>query len=322
MEQQLDQTETIQPPTDAVMARAVALLRAGEPVGLPTETVYGLAADACNDKAVARIFEIKGRPHFNPLIAHCADIETVRSLVDLPALAVALAEAFWPGPLTLVLKRRADCPVSLLASAGLETLAVRVPAHPVAHALLKAFGGALAAPSANPSGRISPTTARDVTDALSLDLVIDGGPCTVGLESTILSVDGDKAILLRAGGVPLEDIEDVLGSKIGRAEDTDPITAPGQLRSHYAPEATLRLNALDKRPGEVLLGFGAPCDGETPELNLSEQASLQEAAANLFRMLRNLDDTGAKRIAVAPVPEIGLGRAINDRLRRAAAPRP
>ncbi len=311
----------IQPPTDATIERAVALLRAGHPIGLPTETVYGLAADATSGDAVAQIFALKQRPQFNPLIVHCHDLDAARSLVVVSSLAEKLAREFWPGPLTLVMPRRPDCPVSLLASAGLDTLAIRVPAHPVARDVLEAYKNPLAAPSANPSGRLSPTTASAVAEALPLSLVIDGGPCSVGLESTILSVEGDEVRLLRPGGIPMEDLESSLGVKVSAFTQTSQVTAPGQLASHYAPRAKLRLNARDQRPGEVLLGFGEPRPGQTPYANLSLTGDLREAAANLFRMLRDLDASGTACIAVMPVPEIGLGRAINDRLDRAAAPR-
>jgi L-threonylcarbamoyladenylate synthase len=304
----------------ATTARAVALLRAGQPIGLPTETVYGLAADACDDRAVARIFEMKGRPSFNPLIVHCSDLATAERLVAFPPAARRLAARFWPGPLTLVLPRRPGCPVSLLASAGLDTLAVRVPAHPVARDVLHAFGGPLAAPSANRSGHVSPTTARHVIEELPVALVIDGGACAVGLESTIVGFDGDVAVLLRPGGVAAEDIEEMLGA-LRRPDRDGPVNAPGQLASHYAPEAPVRLDAAAPGPGEVLLAFGPPPPGIRPASNLSPTGDLAEAAANLFAMLRALDRPGIGGIAVMPIPERGLGRAINDRLRRAAAPR-
>ncbi|MBI1182045.1 MAG: threonylcarbamoyl-AMP synthase [Alphaproteobacteria bacterium] len=309
------------PPGPATTARAVALLRAGQPIGLPTETVYGLAANACDDRAVARIFEMKGRPSFNPLIIHVADRATAEALVEMPVAARRLADLFWPGPLTLVLKRRAGCPVSLLASAGLDTLAVRMPAHPAARELLAAFGGPLAAPSANRSGRVSPTTAHHVAGELPVALVVDGGPCAVGLESTIVGFDGATPVLLRPGAVTEDDIEAATGVGPRPFDEGGPVSAPGQLASHYAPAAPVRLDAAEVRPGEALLAFGPPLPGARATLNLSPSGDLGEAAANLFAMLRALDRPDVAGIAVMPVPETGLGRAINARLRRAAAPR-
>ena len=301
--------------------RAVHLLRAGTPVGLPTETVYGLAADATDDQAVARIFALKDRPSFNPLIVHVPNLAEAERLVEMSGTARKLAEAFWPGALTLVLPRRADCPVSLLASAGLDTLAVRVPAHRVARDILEAFGKPLAAPSANRSGRISPTTARHVAGELPLDLVIDGGPCPVGIESTIIGIEDGKVILLRPGGISLDDIEVVAGKPVHHHQTSDTINAPGQLTSHYAPHARLRLNATAVKPGEALLAFGTAPLTDGPVLNLSPAGDTTEAAANLFAMLRTLDNSGTASMAVMPIPDDGLGLAINDRLRRAAAPR-
>lgn len=294
---------------------AAALLASGQLVAFPTETVYGLGADARNGEAVARIFEAKGRPSFNPLIVHVADIAAARKLVQWSDKAEALARAFWPGPLSLVLPLAPEHGLSSLVTAGLDTVAIRAPAHPVARALLSSFGGPVAAPSANPSGRISPTTARHVFAGLSdrVDAVVDAGRCEVGLESTIVA-PGHPTRLLRAGGVPSEKIEAVLGEPM--AEAGEGINAPGQLVSHYAPGASVRLNADKPEPGEVLLGFG-PMEAD---VNLSETGDLTEAAASLFDALHQLDAAG-KPIAVAPIPEIGLGRAINDRLRRAAAPR-
>ena len=306
-------------------ARAVHLLRAGTPVGLPTETVYGLAADATDDQAVARIFALKDRPSFNPLIVHIPNLAEAERLVEMSGTARKLAEAFWPGALTLVLPRRGDCPVSLLASAGLDTLAVRVPAHRVARDILEAFGKPLAAPSANRSGRISPTTARHVAGELPLDLVIDGGPCPVGIESTILGIDENKVTLLRPGGIGIDDLETFSDQPVHHRQTSDAINAPGQLTSHYAPRARLRLNATAVKPGEALLAFGKPPPtrpaGEGPVLNLSPAGNTTEAAANLFAMLRALDDGRVASVAVMPIPDAGLGLAINDRLRRAAAPR-
>ena len=298
------------------LARAAKLLAAGELVAFPTETVYGLGADARNGRAVAAIYAAKGRPSFNPLIVHVADAETARAFVTWTDAAEKLADAFWPGPLTLVLPLKPGHGISELVTAGLDTLAVRVPAHPAARALLRAFGGPVAAPSANPSGRISPTTAAHVLAGLSgrIAAVVDDGPCPVGLESTIVGLTGTPA-LLRPGGVAAEEIEAVLG-QILAGRDEGAISAPGQLASHYAPDARVRLNAKAPRKGELFLGFGAmECD-----LNLSPAGDLAEAAANLFGHLHALDARGHP-IAVAPIPETGLGAAINDRLRRAAAPR-
>ncbi len=300
------------------IAQAAALLRAGGLVALPTETVYGLGADARNNHAVARIFEAKERPQFNPLIVHVPDAQSARAYVEWSDAADILASAFWPGPLTLVLPLRPDAGLSPLVTSNLPSLAIRMPAHPVGHALLAAFGGPVAAPSANPSGRISPTNADHVLSGLAgrIDAVLDGGVCEVGLESTIIGLTGAPT-LLRPGGLPLEAVEAALGHPLEQHVGTGPISAPGQLASHYAPGAQVRLNAQDTRPGERLLGFGkVTCD-----LNLSEAGDLTEAAANLFGHLHSLDAAGAETIAVSPIPDVGLGRAINDRLRRAAAPR-
>ncbi len=309
--------------SSADLDRAAELLRAGELVAFPTETVYGLGADARNGRAVARIYEAKGRPSFNPLIVHVAGAEDARRYVQWTETAERLARAFWPGPLTLVLPLRPGHGISELVTAGLDTLAVRAPAHPAAQALLHAFAGPLAAPSANPSGRISPTTAQHVLAGLAgrIAAVIDDGPCPVGVESTIVGLAAEAPELLRPGGLAVEAIETVLGTPLRRPAETGPasetVTAPGQLTSHYAPKARVRLNATSAEPGEVLLGFGPmECD-----LNLSPSGDLEEAAANLFGHLHRLDAMG-KPIAVAPIPDHGLGHAINDRLRRAAAPRP
>ena len=300
----------------AAVGHAGALLRDGRLVAFPTETVYGLGADATNGRAVADIFAAKGRPRFNPLIVHVASLkEAERHAVFSPA-ARRLAEIFWPGALTLVLPRRAGSPLSDLVSAGLGTVALRVPAHPVAQALLREAGIPVAAPSANPSGCVSATTAQHVQEGLgeTVDFILDGGPTPMGLESTVLGFDRERPVLLRPGAITREEIEAVAGPLAPAGND---ISSPGQLESHYAPRAHLRLNALGAEPGEALLGFG-PSPGA--RLNLSSGADLREAAANLFAMLRALDkETG--RIAVMPVPETGLGEAINDRLRRAAAPR-
>ena len=304
------------------LARAAALLGRGALVAFPTETVYGLGADARDGQAVAEIYAAKGRPSFNPLIVHLADADAARKLVHWPDRAEVLAAAFWPGPLTLVLPLRAGHGLSTLVTAGLDTVALRVPEHPTARALLDRFGGPLAAPSANPSGRISPTTAEHVAAGLDgrIAAILDDGPCTVGLESTIVDLSGEAPLLLRAGGLPREPLEAALGEPLRDAPPPTAqaeVTAPGQLQSHYAPRAPVRLNVTTPRPDEVLLGFGEMRCTE----NLSPTGDLTEAAARLFDLLHRLDATG-QPIAVAPVPETGLGQAINDRLRRAAAPRP
>lgn len=304
----------------ASLATAADLLRAGGLVAMPTETVYGLAGDARSDRAVEAIYAAKGRPSRNPLIAHVADEAMARELVAFPPEALALARAFWPGPLTLVLPLRPGSGISGRVTAGLSTLAVRMPAHPAARALLDAFGGPLAAPSANPSGRISPTEPAHVLAGLGghIAAVIDGGPCGVGLESTIVAVDGDGSLrLLRPGGIGAEEIRAATGLDLAPPREAAGLEAPGQMRSHYAPRGRMRLDVTRPDPGEVLLGFGAV----EAERNLSPTGDLAEAAANLFRMMHELDAAGAERIAVSPIPETGLGRAINDRLRRAAAPR-
>lgn len=307
-------------PSSEGLRRAAAILRSGGLVAMPTETVYGLAGDARDGAAVARIFQAKGRPRFNPLIVHVADMAMARQVAVFDAVAEAVAATFWPGPLTLVLPVR-DTDLSPLVTAGLDTVAVRMPAHPVAQGLLRAFGGPLAAPSANPSGRVSPTTALHVRSGLGerIDAIVDGGPCTVGVESTILSlVDGP--VLLRPGGVPQEVLEAMLGP-IETGGNAEKPTAPGQLASHYAPAATVRLGVTNPDAGEIWVGFG-PCAGA--QLSLSPAGDLVAAAAELFATLRAADDLAGQggRIAFGPVPETGLGRAINDRLRRAAAPRP
>ncbi len=304
-------------PDAAGLARAAALLEEGAQVAFPTETVYGLGADARNGQAVAGIYAAKGRPSFNPLIVHLADQTQASDIVEWSDAAETLARAFWPGPLSLVLPLKEGHGLSSLVTAGLETVALRVPAHPSARSLLKRFDGPVAAPSANPSGRISPTTAAHVVAGLDgqIAAILDDGPCSVGLESTIVGWSDDTPMLLRAGGIPQEAIEAALGHPLATA-NPNTITAPGQLASHYAPTARVRLNANTKEPGEVLLGFGQM----EAELNLSTSGDLKEAAANLFDHLHKLDAT-AKPIAIAPIPNHGLGAAINDRLRRAAAPR-
>jgi len=309
------------PLSSATLDLAVRRLAAGGLVAFPTETVYGLGGDATNDAAVAGIFAAKGRPHFNPLIAHVADHAAAAALVLFEDWAWTLVERFWPGPLTLVLPRRPDSPLSLLVSAGLDSVAVRMPDHPVALALLSAYGRPLAAPSANRSGAVSPTTAAHVAESLGPDaaLILDGGPCRVGVESTVLDLTGPRPLLLRPGGLALETLESVLGTPIESATilpGTAP-RAPGMLASHYAPTLPVRLDADEAGPGEALLGFGPG----PATLNLSSTGNLTEAAANLFAMLRALDRPEFAAIAVRPIPERDLGRAINDRLRRAAAPR-
>ncbi|MGX0976629.1 L-threonylcarbamoyladenylate synthase [Roseovarius sp. MBR-51] len=306
-------------PDPAGFASAAEIWHAGGLVAFPTETVYGLGADARNDLAVARIFEAKGRPRFNPLIVHVESAAMAQTYVEWSDAAEILASAFWPGPLTLVLPMQAGCGLSRLVTADLPTLAIRVPAHPVAHALLAEFRGPVAAPSANPSGRISPTSAGHVLAGLSgrIEAVVDGEACPVGVESTIVGLAGAPT-LLRPGGIPSEVLEAALGMPLDLYQTGDAPVAPGQMQSHYAPGARVRLNATDRQDGEVLLGFG-PLDAD---LNLSPSGDLVEAAANLFGHLHALDARNAAGIAVSPIPEIGLGRAINDRLRRAAAPRP
>ena len=311
---------------------AAALLLDGALVAFATETVYGLGADATNNRAVAAIFEAKGRPHFNPLICHYPAAADAFRHVEPSPMAEALAAAFWPGPLTLVLPRRITCPVALLAGAGLDTLAVRIPSHPGALALLRAVGRPVAAPSANRSGQVSPTTAQHVLDGLGgrIAAVVDGGPCAVGVESTVLDLSGDRAFLLRPGGVSAAAIEAVIGP-IGRgitpaaAEQPRTLRSPGLLVSHYAPSLAVRLDAAAVTAQEALLAFGAPLPGAGAVFQLSAGRDLTEAAARLFAGLRWLDAEGTRlglhRIAAMPVPEDGLGAAILDRLQRAAAPR-
>jgi L-threonylcarbamoyladenylate synthase len=309
------------PDTPDGLARAAALLAQGGLVAFPTETVYGLGADARDDRAVAGIFAAKGRPRFNPLIVHLPDLAAARRYAVVPDAAARLAAAFWPGPLTLVLPLRPDAGLSPLVTAGLDSVAVRVPGHPVAQALLRAFGGPVAAPSANPSGRVSPTRAAHVLDGLGgrIAAVVDGGACGVGVESTIVGMVGAPT-LLRPGGLPVEAIEACLGAPLGLAQG-EAIIAPGQLASHYAPDAPVRLNVTVPRQGEFWVGFGPAC--AAAPVTLSATGDLVEAAAVLFHTLRSADaQANGRTIAFAPVPDHGLGRAINDRLRRAAAPRP
>jgi L-threonylcarbamoyladenylate synthase len=310
---------------------AARVLAHGGLVAFPTETVYGLGVDAGDGEAVARLYDAKGRPAFNPLIVHVAEAEAARGVASFDEAAERLATAFWPGPLTLVLRRRADCPVAELATAGLDTIAVRVPSHPVARGILTAFGRPVAAPSANRSGHVSPTTAAHVLADLRgrIELIVDGGPAPRGLESTIIACL-DEATLLRPGALPRTAIEQVLKLNdpppgAGAGDEDAVLIAPGGLRSHYAPRARLRLEAHSVNPGEALLAFGPTriegAGDAALELNLSQRGDLIEAAARLFSHLRALDACGAAIIAVMPVPRVGLGEAINDRLRRAATPR-
>ena len=318
----------ILPAGEAAVARAALCLAEGGLVAFPTETVYGLGADATNACAIARLYEAKGRPSFNPLIAHVGDIAAAMRIARFDATATKLAEAFWPGPLTLVLPKTSDCAVADLATAGLDTIAVRVPAHPVARDILRAFGGPVVAPSANLSGHVSPTSAAHVQSDLSgrIDLIVDGGAVTVGVESTIVGCF-EVPMLLRPGGLPRGEIERVLGRQLARPpEDADkeagqPL-APGMLASHYAPRTPVRVNANNVETNEALLAFGPDsvrgAGAATAVMNLSPRGDLAEAAAHLFGYLRILDTKGARAIAVMPVPHHGLGEAINDRLRRAA----
>jgi L-threonylcarbamoyladenylate synthase len=306
----------------SLVDNAVTHWREGGLVAIPTETVYGLAADATNGQAIARIYALKSRPQFNPLIVHVADVRAAIRYVEWNDMAERLAEAFWPGPLTLVLKRRARSRISELVSAGGDTLAVRVPAHPVALQLLQAFNGAIAAPSANRSGRVSPTTAQHVRDEFGADapLIIDGGPCEVGLESTVLDISGEAPVLLRAGAITRQMLEAALNCQLGAQQKGEgALKSPGMLASHYAPSIPVRLNALEVRGDEALLAFGpAPLVGAATTLNLSARGDVIEAAANLFAHLRALDDPRHRAIAVMPIPSDGIGEAIHDRLKRAS----
>ena len=305
---------------------ATEVLRRGGIVAIPTETVYGLAADATNGAGVAAIYAAKGRPSFNPLIAHVADIPMAERYVTFDPLSRKLAEKFWPGPLTLVLPLRENSGIHPLVTAGLPTLAVRMPKGKVG-TIIRALGHPIAAPSANTSGKISSTTAQAVRADLGdkVDLILDGGACAVGLESTIIKIEDGKAHLLRPGGLAAEEIEKVLGQELHRVDQRAAIQAPGMMASHYAPDAAMRLNAEDVWEGEALLAFG-PVRATNAEqavavLNLSQTGNLTEAAVNLFSYMKQLDASGPRTIAVEPIPETGLGEAINDRLRRAAAPR-
>jgi L-threonylcarbamoyladenylate synthase len=309
---------------DAEIAEAAQLLRQGKLVAFPTETVYGLGADATNERAVAQVYAAKGRPKFNPLISHVASLEETITLGIFNQDAMTLARAYWPGPLTLVVPRSENCPVAMLASAGLNSIALRVPSHAVARALIRQSGRPIVAPSANPSGRLSPTSAEHVREGLGdrVAMVVDGGPCTVGIESTIVKCMGGEPVLLRPGGLTRGAIESALGKpvllesmKAGRPD------APGQLEQHYAPRAKVILDVIWPRFDVGLLAFGPNVPQHPgPMLNLSRAGDLEEAAANLFRMMHELDRSGVETIAVMPIPREGLGEAINDRLARAAAP--
>ena len=319
------------PISDASIASAAKHLKAGRLVAFPTETVYGLGADATNASAVARIFAVKQRPEFNPIISHVESQDAAFKFGKETPIAVALAKAFWPGPITLILHRTNTCPVAMLTTAGLDKIGLRVPAHTAAQLLLQAFGKPVAAPSANPSGQISPSTANHVIQGLgkTVEFVLAGGPCENGLESTTSDCTGPKAYLLRPGGITREAITTVLEEAsldpsitIAKSlNDQENPIAPGQLKSHYAPRARMRLAAKTKQVGEEMIGFGAIPGVGKLKLNLSPSSDLIEAAANLFSMLHAADATGVSKITIAPIPDVGIGEAINDRLRRAAAPR-
>ncbi len=320
---------SVRPADAAAIAQGAAILAEGGLVAFPTETVYGLGGDARDDRAVARIFAVKNRPQFNPLIVHVKDAATAARYAAFDDRANALAARYWPGPLTLVLPRRAAGGLSLLVSAGLDTVALRVPAHPAAQALLAAFDGPVAAPSANASGAVSPTSAEHVVDSLdgAPDLIIDDGPCSIGLESTVVDASGETLCVLRHGAVTLEELRAQFGAvddASAAAVPGEPVKSPGLLARHYATRLPLRLDATAAAPGEAYLGFGASMPagaaGAAHSENLSPAGDLTEAAANLFALLRALDRPEFDAIAVAPIPDEGLGRAINDRLRRAATP--
>lgn len=320
--------------TDENIAKAAVILKNGGVVAMPTETVYGLAGNAFDGQAVAKIFEVKGRPQFNPLISHFTDAGDIPAQVLMDERAQELAQKFWPGPMTLVLPRAKDCQISELACAGLDTVAVRVPSHPVARRLIKLCGFPLVAPSANLSGSVSPTNPVHVAESLGdkVDMILAAGASQVGVESTVIDLSDGKPVILRPGAVTAEDISALLGEKISyESGDADKPKSPGLLLKHYAPKIPVRLNAIDLNPGEALLGFsslrfmgikggGAAMNlPESQRRNLSEEGDLHQAAANLFAMLRELDRPEHKGIAVMPIPDIGLGIAINDRLRRAAS---
>lgn len=311
-------------PIKDIVAAGAELLRKGELVAFPTETVYGLGADATNDRAVASLYAAKGRPHFNPLISHIAEFDLAYTLGQFNEDAAKLAGAFWPGPLTIVVPKSKTCSVSQLALAGLDTIALRVPAHPIAQALLREMNGPIVAPSANRSGSVSPTLASHVAQSLGerVALIIDGGPCDIGIESTVVACAEGAPVLLRPGGIARSKIEDVLGRRVksGRKDEVRP-QSPGQIAGHYAPRAKVILDVIWPRFDVALLAFGPNAPRHPgPVLNLSIAGDLEEAAANLFAMLHELDASGADTIAVMPIPNQGLGEAINDRLIRAAYP--
>lgn len=316
-------SQIIEPSCNNIL-EAVEALQRGQLVAIPTETVYGLAANALDDQAVAKIFELKNRPQFNPLIIHFSELKQLDQHVVLNEKARRLATTFWPGPMTLVLPRQKTSTISLLASAGLDTLAVRIPNHKVSLEILRQAQIPLAAPSANPSQSLSPTLAEHVAVAFQNSpqkpIVIDGGKCSVGLESTIIDLSEENPVILRPGAITAEAIATVLGETIGRWDNaTQRPKAPGMLYRHYAPNLPLRLNVDSTHPDEGLLAFGEPIPGTAMQtLNLSATRDLTEAAANLFKMLRSLDQSGCKGIAVMPIPKTGIGVAINDRLERAA----
>ena len=315
----------IKPANFETITCAAQALRDGKVIAFPTETVYGLGADATNATAVAQVFEIKGRPRFNPLIVHVEDLDAAKAQVVFGDEAEKLANAFWPGPLSLVLPKKPESTICDLVSAGMDTLAVRVPQHPIAQELLREAACPVAAPSANKAGRISPTTAEHVRDELGDDpkIILDGDFSAIGLESTVVGFSDGKAVLMRPGGVSRNDIERVLGYELAMGGSASKPLSPGQLESHYAPNAAIRLNATSVAPDEAVLAFGS-IDPETsgPKINLSPDGNLREAAIRFFAALRELDATGCKRIAVVTIPNEGLGEAINDRLKRAVAPRP
>jgi L-threonylcarbamoyladenylate synthase len=311
--------------TPETIEKAARALAQGEIVAFPTETVYGLGANALDASAVAKIFASKERPRFNPLIVHVPGLAEAETYAAVSPTARKFAEAFWPGPLSLVLKKRAGCGIADLVTAGLDTIALRAPAHPIARALLAEAKLPIAAPSANRSGRVSPTTAAHVAAELGEipAMILDGGPCRLGIESTVISVVGDKPVLLRLGGTPREEIERMLGKRIAMARSDSPIASPGQLATHYAPDTKLRLSATSVGPSEALLAFGKEVPkGARITINLSEDGKLEEAATKLFSALRELDKSGVSTIAVMPIPNRGLGEAINDRLQRAACGTP
>ncbi|MEW7008840.1 L-threonylcarbamoyladenylate synthase [Lentilitoribacter sp. EG35] len=311
---------------NSALQKAIELLQRGKPIAMPTETVYGLAADATNPEAITSIYETKGRPQFNPLICHMSDLIMAKRYAEFDALSLKLAKTFWPGALTIILTLKADSGIHKLATAGLDTVGIRVPKGSASKLIAK-FGKPLAAPSANSSGKISPTTAQHVQDDLGqkIELILDQGACELGVESTIIKVMGDDVYLLRPGGISATDIENVVGKPLMRLDENVDIEAPGMLQSHYAPNAKMRLNVNAVSPEDVLITFGdvkiIDADVARAQFNLSTSGNLKEAAHNLFDMMIMADKVEADMIAVAPIPNDGLGEAINDRLKRAAAPR-